>query len=74
MSILRLKMETSSNLLIFQNIRSRELNGFRVRKRPSFADDGFSRIGAFDYGLEEDVSPPMALSFCKMLLLMQAKQ
>ncbi|KAJ0692638.1 putative transcription factor WD40-like family [Helianthus annuus] len=61
-------METSSNRSIFQNIRSRELNGFRVRKRPCFADDDssrFTRIGAFDYGLEEDVSPPMALSFCK---------
>ncbi|KAI3716972.1 hypothetical protein L1987_68231 [Smallanthus sonchifolius] len=60
-------METSKNRSIFQNIRSRELNGFRVRKRPCFADDSsrFSRIGAFDYGLEDEISPPMALSFCK---------
>ncbi|XP_076885128.1 uncharacterized protein LOC143534551 [Bidens hawaiensis] len=51
----------------FHTITSRELNGFRVRKRPCFADDSsqFTRIGAFDYGCEDDASPPMALSFCK---------
>ncbi|KAK9064752.1 hypothetical protein SSX86_016134 [Deinandra increscens subsp. villosa] len=60
-------MESSGNRSIFQNIRSRELHGFRVRKRACFADDSsrFSRLGAFDYGVEDDVSPPMALSFCK---------
>ncbi|KAJ0433150.1 putative transcription factor WD40-like family [Helianthus annuus] len=60
-------MDTSKTRSTFQTITSRELNGFRVRKRPCFADDSsqFSRIGAFDYGVEDDVTPPMALSFCK---------
>ncbi|KAL8248687.1 hypothetical protein R6Q59_005555 [Mikania micrantha] len=60
-------MENSRIRSIFQNIRSRELNGFRVRKRPCFGDESskFSRLGAFDYGSEDDMSPPMALSFCK---------
>ncbi|KAK9052396.1 hypothetical protein SSX86_029025 [Deinandra increscens subsp. villosa] len=60
-------METFKTRSIFQTITSRELNGFRVRKRPCFADDSsqFSRIGAIDYGHEDDITPPMALSFCK---------
>ncbi|KAK1423262.1 hypothetical protein QVD17_18559 [Tagetes erecta] len=60
-------METSKTRSTFQTIRFSELNGFRVRKRPSFADDcsRYSRLGALDYGFEADFSPPLALSFCK---------
>ncbi|KAI3713236.1 hypothetical protein L1987_71810 [Smallanthus sonchifolius] len=60
-------MESSNTRSMFQTISSRELNGFRVRKRPCFVDDSsqFSRIGAIDYGFEDDITPPMALSFCK---------
>ncbi|KAL4568323.1 hypothetical protein LXL04_023932 [Taraxacum kok-saghyz] len=60
-------MESSTSRTIFQDISSRELNGFRVRKRPCFADDSskFSEIGAFEFVHDNSATPPMALSFCK---------
>ncbi|PWA57632.1 transducin/WD40 repeat-like superfamily protein [Artemisia annua] len=52
---------------VFKHITSTELSGFRVRKRPCFAEDTsqFTRIAGMDYGVDEDISPPMAVSFCK---------
>ncbi|CAH1412967.1 unnamed protein product [Lactuca virosa] len=60
-------MESSTYRSIFKDISSRELNGFRVRKRPRFADDSsqFSEIGAFEFVHDDCATPPMALSFCK---------
>ncbi|XP_071694638.1 uncharacterized protein [Rutidosis leptorrhynchoides] len=60
-------MENSANRSVFQRISSRELTGFRVRKRPCFLEDlsQYNEIGALDYGVEDDITPPMALSFGK---------
>ncbi|KAI3665980.1 hypothetical protein L6452_44616 [Arctium lappa] len=63
-----LQMESSIHRSVFQNIRSSELDGFRARKRPCLDDDSWkaSKIGDFAFGVDEDnVTPPMALSFCK---------
>ncbi|CAI9111477.1 OLC1v1011705C1 [Oldenlandia corymbosa var. corymbosa] len=51
----------------FRDIKSRELNGFRVRKRPFVADDlpRSTQIGAVSVDHDGDTSPPMAISFCK---------
>ncbi|XP_044467001.1 denticleless protein homolog [Mangifera indica] len=60
-------METSRSQSFFQDIRSRELNGFKVTKRSYFgrAALDFAEIGALavDHGGEE--TPPLAVSFCK---------
>nr|XP_043608556.1 denticleless protein homolog A [Erigeron canadensis] len=60
-------MVRSSNRSVFHNITSRELIGFRVRKRPCFEGESsqYTELGGFDYGLEDDITPPMSLSFCK---------
>ncbi|KAI3503475.1 hypothetical protein L1887_31918 [Cichorium endivia] len=60
-------MKSSTYRPIFQHISSRELNGFRVRKRPCFAEDSsqYSEIGAFEFVHDDSATPPMALSFCK---------
>ncbi|KAI8533645.1 hypothetical protein RHMOL_Rhmol10G0025600 [Rhododendron molle] len=60
-------MATSRSRSFFQDISSRELNGFRVRKRP-YPDNelsNFTRIGAVTTEHSGVFSPPMALSFCK---------
>ncbi|XP_059642541.1 uncharacterized protein LOC132284445 [Cornus florida] len=59
-------MEISKSRSFFQDIRSRELNGFRVRKRPYIDNDSseFSQIGAVAVEHSGDQTPPMALSFC----------
>ncbi|KAL8097734.1 uncharacterized protein LOC141686990 [Apium graveolens] len=60
-------METSKPKSFFQDIKSRELNGFRVRKRPFILNDEFqyNQIGAVSVQHLGEPSPPMALSFCK---------
>ncbi|KAM1868623.1 hypothetical protein ACFX15_044111 [Malus domestica] len=57
-------MEISKPQSFFQDIRSRELHGFRARKRPyinALASD-FYEIGAI---AAEHIGPPMAISFGK---------
>ncbi|GMP29357.1 hypothetical protein CsSME_00004497 [Camellia sinensis var. sinensis] len=60
-------MESSKSLSFFQDIRSREVNGFRVRKRPYPDNDlsKFTQTGAVVVEHNGDHRPPMALSFCK---------
>ncbi|KAK3032077.1 hypothetical protein RJ639_036291 [Escallonia herrerae] len=55
-------MQSSGHTSFFKNLKSRELNGFRARKRPCIAMESseFNQTGAV--AVE---SPPMALSFCK---------
>ncbi|CAK9176156.1 unnamed protein product [Ilex paraguariensis] len=62
-----MQTESSKRQSFFQDTRSRELNGFRVRKRPYIAGDSseFNQIGAVSIEHTGDHSPPMALSFCK---------
>lgn len=59
-------MESSKSLSFFQDIRSREVNGFRVRKRP-YPDNvsKFTQTRAVVVEHNSDQRPPMALSFCK---------
>ncbi|CAL5368251.1 unnamed protein product [Camellia sinensis] len=61
------QMESSKSLSFFQDIRSREVNGFRVRKRPYPDNDlsKFTQTGAVVVEHNGDHRPPMALSFCK---------
>ncbi|CDP02071.1 unnamed protein product [Coffea canephora] len=51
----------------FRDINSRELNGFRVKKRPYIVDERpeSSQLGAVSVEHNGKTSPPMALSFCK---------
>nr|GMC97321.1 denticleless protein homolog A-like [Ipomoea batatas] len=60
-------MEGSRNQSFFQDIKSRELNGFRVKKRPFISSESaeFSEMGAVSVEHSGQTSPPMALSFCK---------
>ncbi|EXC20336.1 Denticleless-like protein [Morus notabilis] len=60
-------MEISKPQSFFKDIRSRELNGFRVRKRPFIGDatSDFREIGAVAVGHDGDVTPPLAISFGK---------
>ncbi|KAK4845605.1 hypothetical protein QYF36_007012 [Acer negundo] len=60
-------METSRSQSFFLDVRSRELSGFKVRKRPYFGEfaSDFTEIGAV--AIEHDCieTPPLAVSFCK---------
>ncbi|XP_052197452.1 uncharacterized protein LOC127804612 isoform X2 [Diospyros lotus] len=60
-------MESPKFQSFFQDIRSRELNGFRVRKRPYPRDDSskVTEIGAVTVEHSGSDTPPMAISFCK---------
>ncbi|KAG8384861.1 hypothetical protein BUALT_Bualt04G0162400 [Buddleja alternifolia] len=60
-------METSRSRSFFQDLKSREVNGFRVRKRPYMGcnTQDFDPIGAVAVEHRGVTSPPMALSFCK---------
>ncbi|KAL2500079.1 Transducin/WD40 repeat-like superfamily protein [Abeliophyllum distichum] len=61
-------MEAFHRPSFFQDIQSRELNGFRVRKRPYYMGNesqDLAPIGAVAVEHDGDPSPPMALSFCK---------
>ncbi|XP_010248601.1 PREDICTED: denticleless protein homolog isoform X1 [Nelumbo nucifera] len=62
-------MASSNSPSFFQDLKMRELNGFRVRKRPHLGDLA-SDPGSFGSGvlsIEHNgvVNPPMAASFCK---------
>ncbi|XP_073274081.1 uncharacterized protein [Primulina huaijiensis] len=61
-------MEISKPKSFFQDLRSREINGFRVRKRPYVGSSDLQdleSIGAVAVEHLGEPSPPMALSFCK---------
>ncbi|KAL6520215.1 hypothetical protein OROMI_032395 [Orobanche minor] len=60
-------METSRPRSFFQDLKLREVNGFRVRKRPYMGNDSkdLYPIGAVAVEHRGEPSPPMALSFCK---------
>ncbi|KAG2714619.1 hypothetical protein I3760_03G036200 [Carya illinoinensis] len=60
-------MESSSSRSFFRNIRSRELSGFRVRKRPYISDaaSDIIEIGAVTVEHCGDETLPLAISFCK---------
>ncbi|RAL47155.1 hypothetical protein DM860_014049 [Cuscuta australis] len=60
-------MECGRNISFFKDIKSRELNGFRVKKRPfvSIQSSLFSEIGSVSVEHGGQTSPPMAISFCK---------
>ncbi|KAL3526087.1 hypothetical protein ACH5RR_014459 [Cinchona calisaya] len=60
-------MENSMAQSFFRDIKSRELHGFRVKKRPYIADERLepSQLGAVAVEHNGETSPPMALSFCK---------
>ncbi|XP_041003770.1 denticleless protein homolog [Juglans microcarpa x Juglans regia] len=60
-------MESSSPRSFFRKIRSRELSGFRVRKRPYISDaaSDIIEIGAVTVEHCGDETPPLAISFCK---------
>ncbi|KAL5572777.1 hypothetical protein UlMin_022374 [Ulmus minor] len=60
-------MEISYSPSFYQDIRSRELNGFKVRKRSYIGDavSDFREIGAVGLEHGSDITPPLAISFCK---------
>ncbi|CAA7046597.1 unnamed protein product [Microthlaspi erraticum] len=60
-------MENSRSRSVFLDIGRRELNGFRVRKRPYFADSELicREIAGFSVDHEGIRTPPLAVSFCK---------
>ncbi|PON41578.1 Guanine nucleotide-binding protein, beta subunit [Parasponia andersonii] len=60
-------MEFANSQSLFQDVRLRELNGFRVRKRLYIGDAAsrFREIGAVAVEHGGDVTPPLAVSFCK---------
>ncbi|ANM64882.1 unnamed protein product [Arabidopsis thaliana] len=60
-------MESSRSRSVFVNIGLRELNGFRVRKRPFFADSELICREIAGVAVEHDGiwTPPLAVSFCK---------
>ncbi|KAK4392957.1 Denticleless protein [Sesamum angolense] len=69
-------METPKPRSFFQDLRLREVNGFRVRKRPYMGNDtrDFDPIGAVAVEHSGEPSPPMALSFCKKFLDLSSYQ
>ncbi|KAH9742410.1 WD REPEATS REGION domain-containing protein [Citrus sinensis] len=60
-------MATPKSESFFLNVRSRELNGFKARKRPYFGDvvTDFTEIGAVAVEHHGEETPPLAVSFCK---------
>lgn len=60
-------MGSSNPQSFFQNVRSRELNGFRVRKRPYISDaaSDITEIGAVAVEHCGAETPPLAISFGK---------
>ncbi|WZZ74197.1 hypothetical protein YC2023_085567 [Brassica napus] len=60
-------MENSRPRSVFVDIGLRELNGFRVRKRPFFADSELVCREIASVAVEHDGyrTPPLAVSFCK---------
>ncbi|EPS65344.1 hypothetical protein M569_09434, partial [Genlisea aurea] len=60
-------MEVSNTRSIFEDLSSREVNGFRVRKRSYVTDESLDLdpIGAIAVTHRGEPSPPMSLSFCQ---------
>ncbi|CAN8266171.1 unnamed protein product [Cochlearia groenlandica] len=60
-------MKNSRSRSVFVDIGLRELNGFRVRKRPFFADSELICRELAGVSVEHDGfrTPPLAVSFCK---------
>ncbi|XP_010502769.1 PREDICTED: denticleless protein homolog [Camelina sativa] len=60
-------MESSRSRSVFVDIGLRELNGFRVRKRPFFPDSELTCRELTGVAVEHDGirTPPLAVSFCK---------
>ncbi|XP_010528229.1 PREDICTED: denticleless protein homolog [Tarenaya hassleriana] len=60
-------MEISGQRSVFTDIGLRELKGFRVRKRPYFADSELRcrEIAGVAVEHDGDRTPPLAVSFCK---------
>ncbi|KAL6523205.1 hypothetical protein OROGR_016808 [Orobanche gracilis] len=60
-------METSRPRSFFEDLKLREVNGFRLRKRPYMGNNSkdLDPIGAVAIEHRGEPSPPMALSFCK---------
>ncbi|KAL5860528.1 hypothetical protein ACOSQ4_001824 [Xanthoceras sorbifolium] len=60
-------METSRSQSFFLDIRSRELSGFKVKKRPYFGEfaSDFKESGAVTIEHNCIETPPLAVSFCK---------
>ncbi|KAK9108164.1 hypothetical protein Syun_024175 [Stephania yunnanensis] len=56
----------SSSSSFFRDLKSRELNGIRVRKRPRF-DDLSSDSGIISIEHGGNPNPPLAVSFCNMI-------
>ncbi|KAK9119795.1 hypothetical protein Scep_017888 [Stephania cephalantha] len=57
---------SSSSSSFFRDLKSRELNGIRVRKRPRF-DDLSSDSGVISIEHDGNPNPPLAVSFCNMI-------
>ncbi|KAL8471281.1 hypothetical protein ACS0TY_028798 [Phlomoides rotata] len=60
-------MEISKSRSFFQDLKLREIDGYRVRKRPYMGNDlqDSDPIGALVVEHIGEPSPPMALSFCQ---------
>ncbi|KAJ8546360.1 hypothetical protein K7X08_018943 [Anisodus acutangulus] len=60
-------MDTFKHQSFFQDIKLRELHGYRVKRRPYISDESsdFNQIGAVAIDHNGFTPPPMALSFCK---------
>ncbi|KAK4367430.1 hypothetical protein RND71_011222 [Anisodus tanguticus] len=60
-------MDTFKHQSFFQDIKSRELHGYRVKRRPYISDESsdFNQIGAVAIDHNGFTPPPMAVSFCK---------
>lgn len=60
-------MDAFKHQSFFQDIKSRELHGYRVKRRPyiSHESSDFNQIGAVAVDHNGFTPPPMALSFCK---------
>ncbi|GAB4847873.1 hypothetical protein Ancab_026933 [Ancistrocladus abbreviatus] len=64
-------MELPKSQSVFQHIKSRELNGLRVRKRPLFSNDYPEQVQSNSEGVaiehDGEETPPLAVSFCKTI-------
>ncbi|XP_060194531.1 uncharacterized protein LOC132623745 [Lycium barbarum] len=60
-------MDAFKHQSFFQDIKSRELNGYRVKRRPYISNESFdfNQIGSVAVDHNGFTPPPMALSFCK---------
>ncbi|KAL8530800.1 hypothetical protein ACS0TY_007726 [Phlomoides rotata] len=63
-------MEISKSRSFFQDLKLREIDGYRVRKRPYMGNDlqDSDPIGALVVEHIGEPLPPMALSFCQRMM------